>query len=131
MFGLQNLEHRRLALATQRKFALRMAIAIAMRFALAAFGLAIGMAGYAGFEGMSLTDAYVNAAMILSGMGPVSELKTTAGKDLRRVLRDLLGTDHRDRLELRARPDLSSRAASIPCRAGQGGVTGATRQQNA
>jgi hypothetical protein len=29
---------------------------------------------------MSLADAYVNAAMILSGMGPLGELKTTAGK---------------------------------------------------
>ena len=29
---------------------------------------------------MSFADAYVNAAMILSGMGPVQELKTTAGK---------------------------------------------------
>jgi hypothetical protein len=29
---------------------------------------------------MSLPDAYVNAAMILSGMGPLGELKTTAGK---------------------------------------------------
>ena len=43
-------------------------------------GLALGMAGYAYFEGMSIADAYVNAAMILSGMGPVNELKTTAGK---------------------------------------------------
>lgn len=80
MFGLQPLEHRRLALATRRKFALRMAIAVAMWFGLTAFGLVIGMAGYAGFEGMSFTDAYVNAAMILSGMGPIGELKTTAGK---------------------------------------------------
>jgi hypothetical protein len=31
-------------------------------------GLAIGMAGYAEFEDMSLADAYVNAAMILSGI---------------------------------------------------------------
>ncbi len=44
------------------------------------FGLSIGMAGYAIFEGMSFTDAYVNAAMILSGMGPMGELKTKAGK---------------------------------------------------
>ncbi len=43
-------------------------------------GLAIGIAGYAGFEGLSLTDAYLNAAMILSGMGPAVELKTTGGK---------------------------------------------------
>ena len=38
------------------------------------------MAGYAYFEGMSFVDAYVNAAMILSGMGPLGELKTTGGK---------------------------------------------------
>ena len=44
------------------------------------FGLSIGMAGYATFEGMSFTDAYVNAAMILSCMGPMGELKTKAGK---------------------------------------------------
>jgi hypothetical protein len=80
VFGLQTFEHRRHPMAPRRKFALRMAVAIGMWFVLAAFGLAIGMAGYAGFEGMSVTDAYVNAAMILSGMGPIGELKTTAGK---------------------------------------------------
>lgn len=42
--------------------------------------LCLGMWGYGYFEKMSLVDAYVNAAMILSGMGPVSELKTDAGK---------------------------------------------------
>jgi hypothetical protein len=55
-------------------------MAMGLWLALTAVGLLIGIAGYAGFEGMSLTDAYVNAAMILSGMGPVGELKTTAGK---------------------------------------------------
>ena len=54
--------------------------AIGLWCILAVVGLAIGMAGYAGFEGMSLADSYVNAAMILSGMGPMGELKTTAGK---------------------------------------------------
>ena len=57
-----------------------MAYAIGLWFALTAFGLSIGIAGYAGFEGMSLTDAFLNAAMILSGMGPAAELKTEAGK---------------------------------------------------
>ena len=57
-----------------------MFLAIGLWFALTIVGLAIGIAGYAGFEGMSLVDAYVNAAMILSGMGPIGELKTTAGK---------------------------------------------------
>ena len=42
--------------------------------------LAIGMAGYSGFEDMSLIDAYANSAMILSGMGPLAPLATTGGK---------------------------------------------------
>ncbi len=57
-----------------------MAKAIGLWFALTGAGLGIGMAGYAAFEGMSLADSYVNAAMILSGMGPMGELKTTPGK---------------------------------------------------
>ncbi|HEY1980036.1 MAG TPA: hypothetical protein VGH13_08105 [Xanthobacteraceae bacterium] len=57
-----------------------MAVAIGLWSTLTIAGLAIGIAGYAIFEGMSLVDAYVNAAMILSGMGPVGELKTTSGK---------------------------------------------------
>jgi hypothetical protein len=57
-----------------------MFIVIGLWLALTLVGLVIGIAGYANFEGMSLVDAYVNAAMILSGMGPVIELKTTAGK---------------------------------------------------
>ena len=62
------------------RFFVRMLLAIALWIAITLVGLAIGMAGYAYFEGMSVADAYVNAAMILSGMGPVVELKTTAGK---------------------------------------------------
>jgi hypothetical protein len=57
-----------------------MLTAIALWCMLALLGLAIGMAGYAAFEGMSLTDSYVNTAMILFGMGPMGNLKTTAGK---------------------------------------------------
>ena len=54
--------------------------AIGLWCIIAVAGLAIGMAGYSAFEGMSLADSYVNAAMILAGMGPMGELKTTAGK---------------------------------------------------
>lgn len=39
--------------------------------ALIAFSLAIGMLGYAHFEHMSWLDAFLNAAMLLGGMGPV------------------------------------------------------------
>ena len=42
--------------------------------------LFIGMLGYHIFESMSWIDSFMNASMILSGMGPASELKTDAGK---------------------------------------------------
>ncbi|MDR6954702.1 hypothetical protein J2X65_004078 [Ancylobacter sp. 3268] len=67
-------------IATRRVFFGRLGTAVAIWFAIMLFGLAVGMAGYAGFEGMGFVDAYLNAAMILSGMGPVAELKTEAGK---------------------------------------------------
>jgi hypothetical protein len=54
--------------------------AIGVWLAIIVVGLTVGITGYAGFEGLSLTDAYLNAAMILSGMGPAVELKTTGGK---------------------------------------------------
>src|SRR5246127_3201747 len=78
--GITSLERRRQPLLSRRRFASRMLKAIGLWCVLAVVGLAIGMAGYASLEGMSLADSYVNAAMILSGMGPMGELKTTAGK---------------------------------------------------
>jgi hypothetical protein len=42
--------------------------------------LGLGMAGYHFFEHLSWLDAYTNAAMILSGMGPLDAPKTTLGK---------------------------------------------------
>lgn len=44
------------------------------------FSLYLGMWGYHYFENMSWTDAFVNASMILSGMGPLSQLETELGK---------------------------------------------------
>jgi hypothetical protein len=73
-------ERRGHALASRRKFVARMAKAVALWLFMTTAGLVIGIAGYAYFEGMSLVDAFVNAAMILSGMGPMGELKTSAGK---------------------------------------------------
>jgi len=58
----------------------RLGRSIAIWFCLMLVGLAVGMAGYSGFEGMGWRDSYLNAAMILSGMGPVTELKTDGGK---------------------------------------------------
>ena len=42
--------------------------------------LAIGMAGYAAWEHLSPLDAFLNAAMILSGMGPLHAPQSSAGK---------------------------------------------------
>lgn len=67
-------------LSPRLRFLRRMARALLLYVVLAAAGLAIGMAGYAATEGMGAVDAFVNAAMILSGMGPIGELKTSAGK---------------------------------------------------
>jgi hypothetical protein len=58
----------------------RLGRSIAIWFCLMFVGLAVGMAGYSGFEGMDWRDSYLNAAMILSGMGPVTELRTDGGK---------------------------------------------------
>ena len=74
------LENRRRRLISRRRFAQRMGFAIGLSGVLMLCGLAIGMLGYAHFENLSWTDAYLNAAMILSGMGPVHDIKTEAGK---------------------------------------------------
>lgn len=47
---------------------------------LIAVALFIGMVGYHVTEGMSWVDAFMNAAMILSGMGPAETIITSHGK---------------------------------------------------
>jgi len=42
--------------------------------------LGLGMAIYHWVEGLAWPDAFLNAAMLLGGMGPVDPLRTTAGK---------------------------------------------------
>ena len=73
-------ERRHERLIPVRRFALRLGRAMLLWLGLTIAGLAIGMIGYAASEGMNAVDAFVNAAMILSGMGPVTELKTAGGK---------------------------------------------------
>jgi len=63
-----------------RLFLKRLRRNLVIGFAIIFFSLGLGMWGYHHYENMDWTDAYVNAAMILSGMGPVSELKTDAGR---------------------------------------------------
>jgi hypothetical protein len=42
--------------------------------------LGVGMWGYAYFEGLGWRDAFLNATMLLGGMGPVNAPKTDGGK---------------------------------------------------
>lgn len=44
------------------------------------FALGIGMMGYHLTENMPWLDSFMNAAMILSGMGPAATIATPAGK---------------------------------------------------
>lgn len=67
-------------LAAQRRFALRLARNGLWSAVFILIWLVVGMVGYMGFEGMSTVDAFVNAAMILSGMGPIGTLASNGGK---------------------------------------------------
>jgi hypothetical protein len=66
--------------AARRVFARRLFVCIAASAGIVLASLIAGVAGYHYFEGMSWMDAFVNASMILSGMGPVTELRTEVGK---------------------------------------------------
>jgi hypothetical protein len=73
-------EHHKQPLATGRVFARRLALNGLIGLLLMAFSLLIGILGYHFFEDLSWIDSLLNASMILGGMGPVSPLKTNAGK---------------------------------------------------
>ena len=73
-------EHRRQPLVSQRIYYRRFARSAGLGLLIILASLLIGIAGYHFLEGMSWLDAFVNAAMILSGMGPVGTFQTNAGK---------------------------------------------------
>jgi hypothetical protein len=73
-------ERRHEPLASRPHFFRRVARAFLIGQLIATVSLAAGMLGYRITEHMAWDDAFVNAAMILSGMGPMGELKTTGGK---------------------------------------------------
>jgi hypothetical protein len=58
----------------------RVAKAIGLSLSILAVPLGIGMWGYHHFLTLSWDDSFVNAAMILSGMGPIAEPETRAAK---------------------------------------------------
>ena len=67
-------------LLTQGQFAARVLQTLGAASLLIGLSLFAGMAGYHYYEGMAWIDAFANASMILSGMGPLDQPKTWGGK---------------------------------------------------
>src|ERR1041384_2872897 len=78
--SLLKLEHRSEPLLPRRFFVLRMARSGLLTVMVIAVALSIGAFGYHEFERLPWIDAYLNAAIILSGMGPVNSIQTEPGK---------------------------------------------------
>lgn len=74
-------EHVSKPVLPRRQFHSRLMRAFLLGLGLIAFSLAIGMVGYSYyFPKLDWADAFVNAAMILSGMGPLAVPETTGAK---------------------------------------------------
>ena len=73
-------ETRRQQVIPAKHFAHRVAASVALSGAIAAVALVLGVAGFHFIADVPWIDAFHNASMILGGMGPVAEMKTTAAK---------------------------------------------------
>jgi hypothetical protein len=73
-------EHRTMPLLPRPAFIARLLRSFAVAMVTAIICLGIGMLGYRHFEKLSWIDAFANAAMILSGMGPLATLQSNGGK---------------------------------------------------
>jgi len=73
-------EHRKQKLASVTTFYQRVVKNILLASVIMLVCLAIGIIGYHYTADIPWLDAVHNASMILSGMGPVVEIKTVAGK---------------------------------------------------
>lgn len=73
-------EHRGEAPLSRMRFVRRVVNSGLVAAMIIAVSLMIGMAGYHWLANLSWVDAFLNAAMLLGGMGPVGELHTTTAK---------------------------------------------------
>lgn len=64
----------------RHRFVWRVLRHAAAALALLLLSLLLGMAGYAYFEQLPWRDAFLNAAMLMGGMGPVNAPLTDGGK---------------------------------------------------
>ena len=75
-----NYESRTQPLLSRTAFARRLVANLLVALLLIAVSLLAGMVGYHHFESMAWIDAFANASMILSGMGPLAPMQTWGGK---------------------------------------------------
>lgn len=73
-------EHRAQPVISSRDFLFRLVQSGLIASALIAASLFAGMVGYHFFEQLSWLDSFLNASMLLGGMGPVTMPLTEAGK---------------------------------------------------
>jgi hypothetical protein len=73
-------EHRREPLLSRTAFLRRVLRHGAASGSLVVVSLAVGTLGYHALARMSWIDSFLNASMLLGGMGPVGEIETDAGK---------------------------------------------------
>lgn len=65
---------------TRARFIQRVLLHVAAAVGLLVISLLAGMAGYGYFEHLEWRDGFLNAAMLLGGMGPVNTPQTDDGK---------------------------------------------------
>jgi hypothetical protein len=73
-------EHRTQLLLSRAEFRKRVSRHGLVAFGVLIFGLGIGVLGYHWIAHLSWIDSFLNASMILGGMGPVDDLCTNAAK---------------------------------------------------
>lgn len=73
-------EHHRKPLLSRREFMERQLRYFGFSLLILAFSIGIGTAGYHYWGNLSWIDSFLNASMILTGMGPVDHLETNKGK---------------------------------------------------
>ena len=73
-------ESKKQSVLSRQKFTQRLSVHLGAACALLIASLGLGMFGYASLEHLSAVDAFLNAAMLLGGMGPVNAPQSEAGK---------------------------------------------------
>ena len=80
MLRLGQYEHKSQPLLPRARFYRRLWRHFLASTAIVAISLFVGMAGYHALAGFGWIDSFLNASMLLGGMGPVGEITTDSGK---------------------------------------------------